>query len=162
MLRLKVTDGDLLEQRDCDAIVNAWNRNFPWWFLIVPHGVAGAIRKRAGARPFHEIGYAPMRIGEARVTSAGRLPFKAIIHVPGIDWHRTATDAIVREGAHGAVQAAMAHGYKSVALPILGSGVGGMKVERALSLMKEGIYRIQSPDDIEVRIVRYAPKTPDV
>lgn len=36
--------GDLLEQ-NVDVIVNTWNRNlFPWW-LLLPQGVSGAIKK---------------------------------------------------------------------------------------------------------------------
>ena len=43
----EVVDGDLLEQ-SADVIVNAWNRNvIPWW-LLLPQGVSGAIKRRAG------------------------------------------------------------------------------------------------------------------
>ena len=38
-----IIDGDLLDQ-DAEVIVNAWNRNvIPWW-LLLPQGVAGAIK----------------------------------------------------------------------------------------------------------------------
>ena len=53
-MRLLVTEGDLLDQ-DVDVIVNAWNRNpFPWW-LLLPQGVSGAIKRRAGLAPFREL-----------------------------------------------------------------------------------------------------------
>ena len=43
-----VVKGDLLAQ-DVDVIVNAWNRNvIPWW-LLIPQGVSGAIKKKGGA-----------------------------------------------------------------------------------------------------------------
>ena len=66
--------GDLLDQR-VDAIVNAWNRNFiPWW-LLVPSGVSGAIKRRGGHQPFREVRrHGTLRPGQAVVTSAGRLP----------------------------------------------------------------------------------------
>jgi O-acetyl-ADP-ribose deacetylase (regulator of RNase III) len=49
-VKLRVTEGDLLEQQ-VDAIVNAWNRNLlPWWILL-PQGVPGAIKRRAGLQP---------------------------------------------------------------------------------------------------------------
>ena len=42
-----IVDGDLLSQ-PVDVIVNAWNRNIiPWW-LLVPQGVSGAIKRKAG------------------------------------------------------------------------------------------------------------------
>lgn len=52
-----VVDGDLLDQ-PVEVIVNAWNRNIiPWW-LLWPQGVSGAIKRRAGYRPFIEVGRA--------------------------------------------------------------------------------------------------------
>ncbi len=52
---LRFVDGDLLDQ-DVDVIVNAWNRNFiPWW-LLLPQGVSKAIKRRAGNAPFREVG----------------------------------------------------------------------------------------------------------
>ena len=44
---LQIVQGDLLDQR-ADVIVNAWNRNMiPWW-LLLPQGMSGAIKKRGG------------------------------------------------------------------------------------------------------------------
>jgi len=81
----KIVDGDLLDQ-PVDAIVNAWNRNIiPWW-LLIPQGVSGAIKRRAGRAPFREVArHGRIPLGQAVATSAGRLPFKLIIHVAGIN-----------------------------------------------------------------------------
>src|SRR5256885_13525477 len=91
-MEIRITDGDLLDQ-DVEVIVNAWNRNIiPWW-LLLPQGVSGAIKRRAGYKPFFELGRAgPIALGSAVLTSAGRLPFKAIIHVAGINmlWRASA------------------------------------------------------------------------
>src|SRR5437867_3786349 len=82
---LRLVDGDLLDQ-DVEVIVNAWNRNLiPWW-LLLPQGVSRAIKRRGGREPFREVnrkGLIPL--GGAVETGAGRLPFKAIIHVAGIN-----------------------------------------------------------------------------
>ena len=77
--RIKVVEGDLLDQ-DVDVIVNAWNRNvIPWW-LLLPQGVSGAIKRRAGYQPFRELARkGPIPLGGAVETGAGRLTFKAII-----------------------------------------------------------------------------------
>ncbi len=54
-MNLTVIDGDLLNQ-DVEVIVNPWNRNIiPWWLLIL-QGVSGTIKKRAGYKPFFELG----------------------------------------------------------------------------------------------------------
>ncbi len=73
-MRLELVDGDLLDQK-VDVIVNAWNRNIiPWW-LLIPQGVSGAIKKRAGAAPFRELArFGPLPLGHAVLTGAGRLP----------------------------------------------------------------------------------------
>ena len=53
-VKYEIVAGDLLEQR-ADAIVNSWNRNvIPWW-LLIPQGVSGAIKRRAGLEPFREL-----------------------------------------------------------------------------------------------------------
>src|SRR3954454_20024433 len=80
-----VVEGDLLDQ-PVDSIVNAWNRNIiPWW-LLLPQGVSGAIKRRGGLQPFREVGrHGPIPLGHAVLTSAGRLPFRGIIHVAGIN-----------------------------------------------------------------------------
>ena len=49
-MHVRVVEGDLLEQQT-EAIVNPWNRNIiPWW-LLLPQGVSGAIKRRAGPAP---------------------------------------------------------------------------------------------------------------
>src|ERR1700693_4339423 len=103
-MNLHVIEGDLLEQ-DVDVIVNAWNRNLiPWW-LLLPQGVSGAIKRRAGYAPFRELskkGILPL--GAAVQTTAGRLPFKAIIHVAGINLLWLATDDSIRLSVHNALE----------------------------------------------------------
>ncbi len=64
-MNVTVVGGDILDQ-DVEDIVNAWNRNIiPWW-LLVPQGVSGAIKKRGGLQPFHELGTLDSRLGAKR------------------------------------------------------------------------------------------------
>ena len=60
--------GDLLDQ-PVEAVVNAWNRNvIPWW-LLLPQGVSGAIKKRGGTEPFKELAkHGPIPLGGAVAT----------------------------------------------------------------------------------------------
>lgn len=76
---VQIVEGDLLRQ-PVEAIVNTWNRNIiPWW-LLLPQGVSGAIKRQAGYQPFRELGgLGPIPLGGAVYTSAGRLPYKGII-----------------------------------------------------------------------------------
>src|SRR5438874_9181701 len=101
-MELRVTEGDLLDQ-DVDVIVNAWNRNvIPWW-LLLPQGVSGAIKRRAGYVPFRELGRkGPIPLGGAVETNAGRLPFKAIIHVAGINLLWRSSERSIRASVRNA------------------------------------------------------------
>jgi O-acetyl-ADP-ribose deacetylase len=150
-----VVAGDLLAQ-DVDVIVNAWNRNvLPWW-LLLPQGVAGAIRRRAGLQPFWELArLGPIPLGHAVLTSAGRLPFRGIIHVAGINllWH--ASEASITRSVHSAMALVDAHGFSSVAFPVIGAGTGGRKPEEALATMLKALRMARSSS--RVLVVRYSP-----
>jgi O-acetyl-ADP-ribose deacetylase (regulator of RNase III) len=71
-----IVEGNLLDQ-DVDVIVNAWNRNvIPWW-LLLPQGVSGAIKRRAGYASFRELArHGPIPLGGAVLTSAGSGGFR--------------------------------------------------------------------------------------
>lgn len=151
-MALTIATGDLLDQK-VEVIVNAWNRNIiPWW-LLIPQGVSGAIKRRAGIAPFRELGYRPLGLGCARHTSAGRLPFRGIIHVAAIDmlW-RASADSIARS-ARAACELARAHGYRTVAMPVLGSGSGGFPQELAITIMRQAV--LAEVDRLDVTIVQW-------
>ena len=120
MIDIQVVDGDLLDQ-DVEVIVNAWNRNLiPWW-LLLPQGVSGAIKKRGGVAPFVELRrYGVLPLGGAVETSAGRLPFKAIIHVAGIGFLWRSSAESVRLAVRNAMRIAISKGYRSIAFPLVG------------------------------------------
>jgi len=71
MSSLTIVTGDLLDP-PTEAIVNAWNRNvIPWW-LPLPQGVSGAIKRRGGLASFRELGrLGPIPLGGAVATSSG-------------------------------------------------------------------------------------------
>lgn len=153
---IRIVEGDLLDQ-DVEGIVNAWNRNIiPWW-LLLPQGVSGAIKKRGGLRPFVEVArFGPIPLGEARVTSAGRLPFKAIVHVAGINMLWRASARSIQDAVRNALAAAEQAGLRSLAFPVIGAGSGGFDVAGAESLMREAFDQLESP--VEVVLVRFAPR----
>jgi O-acetyl-ADP-ribose deacetylase (regulator of RNase III) len=145
--------GDLLDQ-DVEVIVNAWNRNvIPWW-LLLPQGVSGAIKRRAGYQPFRELArHGPIPLGGAVETNAGRLPFRAIIHVAGISMLWRSSERAIRGCVRGALGIAREKGYRSIAFPLIGAGTGGYPPEKVLEIMQSEVE--QSEYDGEVRIVRY-------
>lgn len=122
---LEVVHGDLLDQQ-VEVVVNAWNRNIiPWW-LLIPQGVSGAIKKRAGHAPFRELArHGPIPLGGAVLTGAGRLPYAGIIHVAGISMAWRSSEASIRSSARNSLALASERGFRSVAMPLIGAGTGG-------------------------------------
>ncbi len=143
-MRYQVVHGDLLDQ-EVEVIVNAWNRNvIPWW-LLLPQGVSGAIKRRAGLGPFRELGrIGPIPLGHAVLTGAGTLPYRGIIHVAAINMLWRASEKSIQEGVRSAMQIVEEHGFTSVAFPILGSGSGGFHQDRALDLMKSELESLET------------------
>ena len=150
-MNLQLIQGDLLDQ-DVDVIVNAWNRNIiPWW-LLLPQGVSGAIKRRGGLGPFKELRkHGSIPLGGAVLTSAGRLPFKAIIHVAGINMLWRASEWSIRQCVRNAMALAHEKGFHSIAFPLIGAGSGGFNQERAKAIMEDELGRIVFP--LEVRLV---------
>ena len=118
-----------------EAIVNAANGE-----LWMGGGVAGAIRAAAGEEVEHEaIAQGPIRPGEAVATSAGRLPppIEWVIHAATMGPDLQTSEAYIRAATASALAKAVQVGAKSVALPAMGTGVGGFPMQRAAEVMVE-------------------------
>ena len=154
-MHLSIIEGDLLDQ-PVEAIVNAWNRNAIPWRLLIPKGVSGAIKKKAGVEPFRELaGMGRIPLGGAVLTSAGKLPYKAIIHVAGIDLKWRSSEASVRDSVRNALALAAEQGFASVAFPLIGAGSGGADAATVERWMLEEFAASSYSGD--VRLVRFRP-----
>jgi O-acetyl-ADP-ribose deacetylase (regulator of RNase III) len=136
---VETVEGDLLDQ-DVQVIVNAWNRNIiPWW-LLLPQGVSGAIKRRGGLQPFRELArMGPIPLGGAVVTGAGNLPFEAIIHVAGINMFWRSSEMVIRDCVGSALAIVDGRGWSSVAFPVIGAGSGGFPRDRARGIMLDAL-----------------------
>jgi O-acetyl-ADP-ribose deacetylase len=153
-MQVELKDGDLLLE-NTDAIVNPWNRNIiPFW-LLIPCGVSGAIKRKGGLKPFWELQrVGPMPLGSAVSTSAGRLPYKAIIHVAGINMLWCASRYSIEASVRNAVRVAEELQLSSLAFPIIGSGSGGFHKIEAEKIMLETMRGLDS--NIKAVLVRFA------
>jgi O-acetyl-ADP-ribose deacetylase len=117
-----------------EAIVNAAN-NQGW----LGSGVAGAIRRAAGDQVEAEaVAQAPWPVGDAVRTGPGRLAdrgVRAILHAAAMAPGRPASAAAAGSATAAALRLAAAEGLTSVALPALGTGVGGVALEDAAAAM---------------------------
>jgi len=151
-----IVHGDLLDQ-PVEVIVNPWNRNIiPWW-LLLPQGVSGAIKKRGGTAPFKQLGrLGPIPLGQAVMTDAGTLPFRAIIHVAGINMFWFATRQSIHNSVISAMKLAQEHAFSSIAFPLIGAGSGQRSSETSMQIMLDAFATLDSP--LQVTLVKYAPR----
>ncbi|MEW6336391.1 MAG: macro domain-containing protein [Acidobacteriota bacterium] len=118
--RIEVVVGDLTEQRT-DAIVNAANSA-----LAHVGGVAGAIVRRGGAEIQEESSRkAPVPVGGAVATTAGRLPCRRVIHAVGPVWGEGNEEEKLRSAVRSALRAAEEEGAKTLAVPAISTGIFG-------------------------------------
>jgi O-acetyl-ADP-ribose deacetylase (regulator of RNase III) len=154
-MKVHIVDGDILDQ-PVEVIVNAWNRNIiPWW-LLIPQGVSGAIKRRGGIEPFQELArHGAIPLGGAVLTAAGRLPFRGIIHVAGISMFWRSSDFSVRESVRSAMKIVIEQQFQSVAFPLIGAGTGCGSPEKVQRIMLAELSNL--PFGGDVYIVRYVP-----
>jgi len=107
--------------------------------MIMGGGVAGAIKRKGGIEIEEEARrYAPVPVGEAVATTAGKLKAKYVIHAPTME--RPAM-RIGLENVEKATRAALLLADKleleSIAFPGMGTGVGGVPYYDAAKKMLE-------------------------
>jgi len=127
--------GDLLED-DSEAIINPANS-----LMIMGGGVAGIIKKKGGEEIEEEAKrYAPVEIGKAIITKAGKLKFKYVIHSPTMERPAMVTTSEkVYKATFAALESAYNKGLKSVSFPAMGTGVGGLSYKEAAKAMFSAI-----------------------
>ena len=152
-MKVEIVTGNIIHQ-DVEVIVNSWNRNIiPWW-LLIPQGVSGTIKKFGGTKPFKEVAkFGPIPLGQARLTSAGKLNYKGIIHVAGINMFWFGNEYSISQSVINAMEIVNRQGFKSIAFPLIGAGSGNRSRQFSLSLMKKTINKIKS--HAIVKIVQY-------
>jgi O-acetyl-ADP-ribose deacetylase (regulator of RNase III) len=134
--RIVLREGDITEER-VDAIVNAANSR-----LQLGTGVAGAIREKGGPSIQAECdAHGPIAVGEAALTGAGRLPARFVIHAAGMPPGGQASEASVRSALRRSLELARDRGLRSVAVPALGAGVGGLSLRRCAEILVEEARR---------------------
>ncbi len=114
-----------------DAIVNAANDR-----LWMGGGVAGAIKRRGGEEIEREAtALGPVLLGEAVATGAGQLGVRHVIHAVTMGQDLQTGEEIIRRATRSALRVADSLRARSVALPALGTGVGGFPAARAAEVM---------------------------
>src|SRR6266511_1954514 len=168
-MRIEIRQGDITDQHDIDAIVNAANTD-----LALGSGVAGAILRKGGA-VIDEEGrrLAPIRLGEAAVTTAGALPNKYVIHAAAMGYRAEdrmvpkdpgagSSAEIIRSATVASLRRAEELRLKSIAFPALATGVARFPVDRCADAMIAAArdYGAEHPDS-SIELVVFVLFTPD-
>ena len=152
--------GDLLELR-VDALVNPWNRNFVPRGLLLVGGLSGQLKKRTGPEPWRALAKAGvLGVGDVVVTGAGRYDNTThLIHVAGLNaWWRSSPEGVTA-CVVSAVRTAASLGARSLALPLIGAGHGGMKPGASAAAIEAGLATFAHDPvkpALRVRVVRLA------
>lgn len=156
-MRLEIVSGDITNQA-VDAVVNAANSS-----LLGGGGVDGAIHRAGGPEILAECKRLRaerypdgLPTGDAVATTAGELPARWVIHTVGPVHGRGTRDELVSCYVR-CMEVAGELGVRTVAFPLVSSGVYGWPLDDAAACAIEGV-RAANVEVEEVRFVAFSPE----
>lgn len=150
-IKIEVIKGNIVEQNDIEAIVNAANAQ-----LQTGGGVAGAIHKAAGPELDQEtITLAPIRPGGAVITRAYNLPNNFIIHVLGPLYGTDKPEEnFLSDCYKNAIRLAEERRIESIAFPAISTGAFGYPLEAATNVALSTL-KVILPSLKHVKLIRF-------
>ena len=136
-MTITLHQGDITTDSEADAIVNAANES-----LLGGGGVDGAIHRAAGPELVEECrGLGGCETGSAKITGAGKLPVRHVIHAVGPVWHggdRGERDQLA-SAYRRSIELAAGNGDRRVALPAISTGVYRFPLDQAAEISVKAV-----------------------
>ena len=150
-MALRIIRADIT-RLEVDAIVNAANTQ-----LLAGGGVCGAIFRAAGYRELQAAcdKLAPIQTGEAVITPGFNLPAKFIIHTAGPIWQGGGfgEKELLTNCYTNSLKLAAEHKLRSVAFPLISSGIYGYPPRDALKVAVQAIKSFPSELDVILTVL---------
>ncbi|MEM1980983.1 MAG: O-acetyl-ADP-ribose deacetylase [Candidatus Hadarchaeales archaeon] len=157
---VRLVQGDITEQ-ETEAIVNAANPS-----LMGGGGVDGAIHRKGGPTIREECARIRERewpdglpVGEAVITSGGRLKAKYVIHTVGPIWRggNKREPQLLAKAYRSSLSLAVSKGIKRISFPSISTGAYGYPVEKASRVALRAVKEFLEREDKleEVRFVLF-------
>ena len=146
--RIKLLQGDITKI-EADAIVNAANTS-----LFGGGGVDGAIHRTGGPAILEECQKIRARqgcckIGEAVITTGGRLPAKYVIHTVGPVWNdgRHGEEELLASAYRNSLQLAVEHKIETIAFPNISTGIYHFPKDKAANIAVSTVSKFLDQHD---------------
>lgn len=157
-LSIRIKLGDITEEKT-DAIVNAANNS-----LLGGGGVDGAIHRRGGAIVLEQCKkHAGCPTGEARITTAGNLPCKYIIHTVGPVYGSDPflDKKLLYNAYFNSLRLAEEYGVKTIAFPSISTGAYSYPLDEAVRIAFEAVIDFSKTNSSieEVVFVLFSPES---
>ena len=150
-MALRILSADIT-RLEVDAIVNAANTQ-----LAAGGGVCGAIFRAAGYRELQAAcdKLAPIQTGEAVITPGFNLPAKFIIHTAGPIWQGGGfgEEELLTNCYTNSLKLAAEHGLRSIAFPLISSGIYGYPPRDVLKVAIRAIKNFPGELDVILTVL---------
>lgn len=145
--------GDITKQTDVEAIVNAANNS-----LLGGGGVDGAIHRAAGRELLAECRTLNgCETGEAKITSAYKLPCKYVIHTVGPIYRggNSGEPQLLANAYKNSMKLALQNKIRTIAFPSISTGVYSYPLEEAAEIAVKTVNNFYLEHQNEFDCIRF-------